>query len=511
MIDELIRSTIMKDNFSAIDIISALKRPATCIVLVIQLFFLGGCSEEEEAMVVPPSFSLTGLTLNSPFSISGKIIVTDRGSITISAVGVFVTDEPNSSDRSMSVLFDGDRVSGTEFGGGINDRKPGSTFLIPFIRDTEENTYEGEEVTISSWEQFTFDDFSPKVGAVNNEIILKGDFIGSSNIEPEVYFDDAKAEIVQKSIFQLTVVVPRGIKQSSTKLRIKIDDFELESESTFELIKGVWTKMPDFPGPSVVSQYFAFTVNNAHYLMPSSQSTEVWQYSAQENKWTYSHDFPGSIVNLSSGFSINGEDQFYINSKNEVWLYSTTTNSWTARDQFPVSDSFSPTSMGFNADGFGYVVKRQSVGIEYVWNLWKLDLSLNTWTQTSTLPTTVNGTTYARVGDSIYVVGGSVGNPMSELWKYVISTQEWFQLPDCPFGVRSEALAFEYKGKIYVGGGRADSEWVDDFYEFNPVNLEWTQIADFPYSGPFTSFYSFGLGDRVLVGRSDIQYLFEME
>lgn len=88
------------------------------------------------------------------------------------------------------------------------------------------------------------------------------------------------------------------------------------------------------------------------------------------------------------------------------------------------------------------------------------------------------------IGDDYYIGLGleSLGNNLSDFWKYSLETDTWTQLANFPGVVRYGAFHFVLNGLFYVGGGTDDVSETgpNDFYRFDPITNTWTQLDDFP-------------------------------
>ncbi len=94
------------------------------------------------------------------------------------------------------------------------------------------------------------------------------------------------------------------------------------------------------------------------------------------------------------------------------------------------------------------------------------------------------------IGNFAYVGTGFnyEGNKrLRDFWKYDPEGDSWFQVADFPGTPRSSAVAFSLNGKGYVGTGlNLAGQPLRDFWVFDPTvgaKGQWTQIADFSYTG----------------------------
>lgn len=91
----------------------------------------------------------------------------------------------------------------------------------------------------------------------------------------------------------------------------------------------------------------------------------------------------------------------------------------------------------------------------------------------------------------------------NDLWAYHPETDSWEQKADLPADGRRNAVAFVIENKAYVGTGinhdNADlGDVLDDFWQYEPLNNSWTQMADYPGYGGLGLYYAtgFSIGDK---------------
>lgn len=112
------------------------------------------------------------------------------------------------------------------------------------------------------------------------------------------------------------------------------------------------------------------------------------------------------------------------------------------------------------------------------------------------------------IGDTGYICTGYTnGTPprVKDLWAYNAKDKNWTQKEDFPGSSRNNATAFVLDGKAYVGTGYdgsadTDNGYKKDFYMYDPrTTPHWKRVADFP--GPPRQFAtSFVVNNRAYVG-----------
>ncbi len=80
-------------------------------------------------------------------------------------------------------------------------------------------------------------------------------------------------------------------------------------------------------------------------------------------------------------------------------------------------------------------------------------------------------------------------------------TGNWYHASELNGVVRSGAVAFVVNGKAYLGTGYngSQTQWVNDFWEFDTITNSWTQEADFPGT-PRNGAIGMGIGNEGYIG-----------
>jgi len=107
------------------------------------------------------------------------------------------------------------------------------------------------------------------------------------------------------------------------------------------------------------------------------------------------------------------------------------------------------------------------------------------------------------IGDTIYTLTGGFLFPgttcppatLTDFYKFSIAAQTWHPATGVvPLQRRLNAVAFSLSGKGYLGGGKIfvydttqppicpyRAVFLDDFWEYNPIDGQWRQVASMPY------------------------------
>lgn len=114
------------------------------------------------------------------------------------------------------------------------------------------------------------------------------------------------------------------------------------------------------------------------------------------------------------------------------------------------------------------------------------------WENISTFPgESRSHNAFFALSDKIYLgLGKSHNNSNSyfkDIWQYSIENRSWEQLNDFPGSNRLGSVSFGFESSGYVGLGYRIREntnsgriYLNEFWSFNPTNLSWTRISDYP-------------------------------
>ena len=187
----------------------------------------------------------------------------------------------------------------------------------------------------------------------------------------------------------------------------------------------------------------------------------------------------------------------------DLWEYDTLTTTWTRKSDFPADGRYGAVA---------YVVKGKIYSFFGVDNsetcrndVWEYDPATDTWTQKGIFPGTARYNAKGFViNDSLIYIGIGTNNIGSDylydFWMYNPSTDSWIQKQDFTGGSRMGAVSFEISGIGYLGTGLADSETpTDDFWKYITSTDTWTQIQSFP-GGPRAGLTGFVINNEGYIG-----------
>jgi N-acetylneuraminic acid mutarotase len=107
------------------------------------------------------------------------------------------------------------------------------------------------------------------------------------------------------------------------------------------------------------------------------------------------------------------------------------------------------------------------------------DISTNTWSNGSLLPTRIRDHTATLYQDKIYVIGGYRLDPFKTVYIYDISNNTWSTGANVPIAI-SQHTATLYQDKIYVIGGYDGTTHINTTYIYDITNNTWSTGRNIP-------------------------------
>ena len=245
-----------------------------------------------------------------------------------------------------------------------------------------------------------------------------------------------------------------------------------------------------------------FSINGTGYILGGSDAniyygTEAWAYDTTAKSWSAIAPYPNSggadgkvaVAVDSLGYAGLGVSGGYTWS-NSWYSYSPTLNKWTTLTPFPGTSRAYGTAFTINGEIYvtGGVNGTNTNGYK---DFWKYDPPTDKWTYLGNCPAlgvnfypvsfAINGMGYLGTGGSADSLTNTI-TPQQDFWQYNPTNNTWLSMTPFPGGPRMQAMAWATCDKGYVGGGyetHTPQTLDSDFYEYNPVNNSWTQIANY--------------------------------
>lgn len=257
--------------------------------------------------------------------------------------------------------------------------------------------------------------------------------------------------------------------------------------------------------------------------------TDFWVYNPSIDRWDRIADFPGNGRTAAVAFSVNGKGYVgtgYDGNKklNDLWEYDPNLNTWTQKDDFIGGARYK--AVGFALGNYGYIgtgygddlvdkidfyrfdpaasagsqwIKVQSIGGSkrrgataftnngkayvctginngvFLTDIWEYDPTADSWTKKTELDDDEdwsilrqNASSFVQDGKA-YVFLGEKSGTLSDVWEYDFTADTWLEKTSFEGAARTNAVAFSVGGKAIVTTGQTGSYFLDDVWEFRPM------------------------------------------
>ncbi|QCR22694.1 kelch repeat-containing protein [Pontibacter sp. SGAir0037] len=252
----------------------------------------------------------------------------------------------------------------------------------------------------------------------------------------------------------------------------------------FDPAKSSWTRKADFPGKAR-SGAVGFAANGKGYVGTGYDASEsfkdFWEYNPETNTWTQVADFPGTARYGAVALAI--ADKGYVgagydgNHLKDFWMFDPATGQW--QEKVGLIGAKRLYAFAFTLNGKGYIGGGRNNGIyeadflEYTpeTDTWRKMKSLNSTdrdTDVESFPSPRASAATFEIGGRGYLVGGTTGSIMGDVWEYEPSTDIWTQRTSLSGTARESAVAFAIGNYGYVVTGAYSTYNFDDMWKYNP-------------------------------------------
>lgn len=330
--------------------------------------------------------------------------------------------------------------------------------------------------------------------SLNNKLYLLGGYNNRGLRNDLLEYNLSKATVKKLSNVGATNPM-KG--QNLFTVQGKIYSFSSSGSATsvYDTLSNTWTLINNYTPDTDAG----FVINDTIFLI-SINSNTFYSYNIITNTFRQRANTP-AINNGRYGiaFDINGKGYFgagrtymYDNCttndpgcfSNSFYEYDPITNTWATKASLPTS-CIGGIGIGYNGKGYaglGHYYNSISGVSSSSQSFYEYDPILNTWQQKqSFIGTSSINSSIAKIGNELYVFGGSFWNNQyttDNLYKYSLAANTWQIANDEMGSNRTDASGFYTNGKIYVGGGE-DSEYLNDFWEYDVAANQWSAKAKF--------------------------------
>jgi len=250
-----------------------------------------------------------------------------------------------------------------------------------------------------------------------------------------------------------------------------------------------WQRLADFPSSGRIAGA-GFTIGEKVYFGTGLEQLSLpvkdfWEYDPMTDHWTRKADYP-VLITYPTGLSVDGKGYFALGKLDYTYYtsmmrYNPENDKWESKSSNPGPGS-SMDSPGFVIDGKAYV---PAAGEMYMY-----DPVTNTWTKKAypselgylggAAAFSINGKGYLGVC-WVHQKSGNV----SDFYEYDPGADTWTKRASFPGTLRNNSTSFSLpngKGYISMGFATAESRYLNDMWEYDPILNTWTRLDDFPGS-----------------------------
>jgi hypothetical protein len=316
--------------------------------------------------------------------------------------------------------------------------------------------------------------FSPAIASAGENLIINGKNFTDNT---EVYFGNVKAEI-SELLFesQLTVKIPPIGDDYLVQISVKTQNQILTFEKPFEYVTGNWTKAVDFVNNLQLIESLFFKQDQQFIFglgrVGNNINNIIWSLDLESFSWSETNYNGNALAGsfYTSGYfgsGINVFSPFGTQLSNQLWSYNN--GVYTARPNTPFAIY---KSIAFTIDNFLFVAGGTFNLRDFERNIWRLNLSNNSWqiVSTSPVPLQVENPSFTYSGSQYFVI------PDGSVLKYSPSSNTWETIAKYPidnFGI--DGLAAVINDKAYIGLNSSPI-----LYEFDINTHEWKRKNPIP-------------------------------
>ena len=193
-----------------------------------------------------------------------------------------------------------------------------------------------------------------------------------------------------------------------------------------------------------------------------------------------------------TGYLVGGYNKQNDSCLSDLWQFDPVLNSWSQKAFFPGKPRQAGVGFAIGSNGYlctGY----DSVHQMLFQDCWQYNSVNNSWIRMADLPDLNGSGTGARydavgfaIGNYGYIGTSFNGTWLNDFWQFDPVNNRWKLIQNSPVSKRSGALAFVFMNEVYIGTGINNGIHSTDFWKYNPAGDQWTRLRDINNSSPNT-------------------------
>lgn len=208
--------------------------------------------------------------------------------------------------------------------------------------------------------------------------------------------------------------------------------------------------------------------------------------------WVQSNSFPGTERDDGIAFTIDNKAYCgtgllpWFAASADFYVLDMTTDLWSTIASLPAGKE-RQYACAFSTANKGFVFGGKNENGIYFNNVWQYEVSTNSWTEKTALPSLGRAGAACFVIDSIaYIISGetSLSSATNEVWAYNMVNDTWVQKNNLPFDGLWRASAASYANFGYlIFGKNQTNNYNNQLVQYSNTSDNWTQLSTFPMIG----------------------------
>ena len=326
---------------------------------------------------------------------------------------------------------------------------------------------------------------SPTTGTYGDIVEISGQHFQPDPVSNKVWFDSARAKVVEASREKLRVEVPTGIKVSPAKIRVQIGLLSTQSVQDFHLTP------PQISGLTPAKAMIGETLEiQGNYFSPAIADNLV--YLSQTLMEVVSASKTSLTVKIPSAVFDKRETVLRVVIAGQEAISPsnfTVSSHWIKKALLPQTEGVEGrvAGVGFELNGALFLGLGNGKALEsnrstQLQDLWKFDIESVSWTQSRNFPDTyVNGAIVATASGKAIVGMGQdffVSGANKVMYSYEPANDRWLKIATYPGrATYNVGAGLGIGSNVYVCMGYFG---ILNFFQYNTLTNTWTNKANWP-------------------------------
>jgi hypothetical protein len=435
-------------------------------IFIFSLIIFSSCDDEnlqEPAVIAEEVLFVSG----EKARFLGRIV--SNQSLTISDHGFYISD--NEGFNSPQIVSLGDRNTPGRFIGEISGLKIQQDYFVKaFIKIGEQLIF--SDINPLKTLSPRLEGFTPSSGLGGDVINING---SNFTQDTKVFFGEREVQVLKITFESLIQVRVPAIQNKATEtIKVISQGKELNFSIPFEYVIGKYKKISNLPFPEKIYDNISMLQDDQLYIglgtLPNnSLNSKIWRYNIKTDNWS-EIPFSGqsSFMSFSSrnyfggGISVVSRPPFTFS--RAFWTFQN--NNFGKLPDLPFDNA---KSLAFETENGLYVMGGETGGSKFVMFY---DKVIKNWRRLPDAPFIISNETlnFHYMGDQYFI------NGENNLFKYQLSNNTWTLVSKFPGNTGlGGGLALVMDDRVYLGMGNRSK----DLWQLNMKTLNWVKKNDF--------------------------------